>query len=623
MLRGRLLLRILPLAAALAILPLLLQGPSCGHDFDFHLLNWFEAAAQFRHGNLHPLWAVSPAFNAGEPRFLFYPPLSWTLGALLGLVLPWTWTPIAYTGIALTASGLAMHRLARAHAGPAASLLAATLYLANPYMLFTAYERTAYAELLAAAWLPLLIHAILKPRPTIPAIAIPLALLWLTNAPAAVMGTYTLALLTLIRLLLPSHTTTTRVPHLRRLHRLRWVPQLPADHASPATPRVPHLRRLHRLRWAPPNPPGRTNLALTTLAGTTLGLALVAFYILPAATERPFVQIAMAISPGMRIEDNTLFHHTGLTEDALAHDAVLDTASLIALLLLTATTLALVTSRLRKNRATPSEGVPSPTVNAAAEGPTVPLHIPLIALTATLAFLLTPLSLPLWHHLPELAFLQFPWRLLAVLATAFGLAAALALDRLPLDRTAWLLTLPVAAALTLPAAHLFRQPCEASDTVSARLTRFQANAGSEPTDEYTPAEADNDALKPNSPPYWLAQDPDAPPPQNAPPGPAPRDLDLTSLNPGYLILNLRAYPGWRPLLNNQEIPPAAPRADGLLTLQVPAGPLHLHLAFRQPPREQAAYAVSLIALLILGILILRERPRLTNIPRKHPTTPRT
>ena len=66
-------------------------------------------------------------------------------------------------------------------------------------MLFTAYERTAYAELLAAAFLPLLFAAILRPRPTITGIAIPLALLWLTNAPAAVMASYALALLTLTR----------------------------------------------------------------------------------------------------------------------------------------------------------------------------------------------------------------------------------------------------------------------------------------------------------------------------------------------------------------------------------------------------------------------------------------
>src|ERR1700733_9660202 len=198
--RARLPYLLIPVAAFLAIIPLLTNGSSCGHDFDFHLLSWMEAARQFTHGNLHPHWAYTPAYNAGEPRFVFYPPLSWTIGALLGLILPWTWTPIVYTWLALTASGLALHRLARDLAPPTAATIAAVLYTVNPYMLFTAYERTAYAELLAAAFIPLLLHAILREKVTIPRIAIPIALLWLTNAPAAVMACYVLALLTLIRL---------------------------------------------------------------------------------------------------------------------------------------------------------------------------------------------------------------------------------------------------------------------------------------------------------------------------------------------------------------------------------------------------------------------------------------
>ena len=79
---------LIPLAAFIAILPLLIYRCSCGHDFDFHLLNWLEAARQFTHGNLHPHWATTPAYNAGEPRFVFYPPLSWTIGAILGLTFP-------------------------------------------------------------------------------------------------------------------------------------------------------------------------------------------------------------------------------------------------------------------------------------------------------------------------------------------------------------------------------------------------------------------------------------------------------------------------------------------------------------------------------------------------------
>src|SRR5271168_3714622 len=271
---------LLPIAALIAVLPLILRGCSCGHDFDFHILSWLEAARQFTHGNLHPHWAYTPAWNAGEPRFVFYPPLSWTIGAILGLIFPWTWTPILYTWLALTSACLGLYYLARDFTTPTAALLAATLYTVNPYMLFTAYERTAYAELLAAAFIPLLLHAILRERVTIPSIAIPIALLWLTNAPAAVMSCYALALLTVIRLAKPSSL--------------------------------------------------RKEIAINTISGTILGLALAAFYIVPAAYERRYVQIAMAIIPNMRIQDNFLFHHTG----DIPHDQVLHTASIIAIILI-------------------------------------------------------------------------------------------------------------------------------------------------------------------------------------------------------------------------------------------------------------------------------------------------
>src|SRR5438067_2497703 len=139
---------VIPAAATIVVFPLVLHGPSYGHDFYFHLLDWMEAARQFSHGTLYPRWAYSAAYNAGEPRFVFYPPLSWALGALLGLILThvprispesaWTAVPIVYTWICLSAAGLAMYCAARTFAGVAAALVASVLYLANPYMLFTA-----------------------------------------------------------------------------------------------------------------------------------------------------------------------------------------------------------------------------------------------------------------------------------------------------------------------------------------------------------------------------------------------------------------------------------------------------------------------------------------------------
>jgi len=159
-------LTLIPVAVLLVLHPLLIHGPSCGQDLAFHVQSWLDAAQQLRHGTLYPHWDTTAAWNAGEPRFLFYPPISWLLGAILTLIFPVALCPTIFIAIALLAAGFTFHKLASEFASPNAALIASTLYLANPYMLFTAFERSALAELLAAAWIPLLLLALLRPTPT-------------------------------------------------------------------------------------------------------------------------------------------------------------------------------------------------------------------------------------------------------------------------------------------------------------------------------------------------------------------------------------------------------------------------------------------------------------------------
>jgi len=567
---------LIPFAALLAILPLILHGCSCGHDFDFHLQSWIDAAYQLRHGTLYPHWDFSSAWNAGEPRFLFYPPLSWLLGAILTLTFPIAATPAIFTFIALTAAGFSMHRLASHFTSPNAALLAATLYLANPYMLFNAFERTAYAELLAAIWIPLLILATLRKRPTIPGIAIPIALLWLTNAPAAVMGSYTFAVLAIIRLLLP----------LKR--------EAGAD-----------------------SPPAR--LAFTYLSGAALGLALPAFYLIPAAYERRFVQIAMAVIPNMRVQDNFLFGHTADPN----HNGVLHTASLLAVTLLVLAFLATITLLLRNK-----------------QKPLFSIAATLLLLTLLIAFLLTPLSTLIWFHLPELSFLQFPWRLLTILSAILTFTLALLFNRAntpggpfiawphrAMSGEAIKFIAPLCAlALSLLCIHLYRQPCDDADIPTTVSQSFVTHHGVIPTDEYTPNNADNDVIRPNDPAYWLSTDPDAfaanttpnPgatdltfdgffPPSETLSNPAPRHLTLNLPQPETLILNLRDFPDWRVTRNTTELPPHLQRDDGLLAIPLPAGPSTLDITWHRTLDQQLGLVLSAIALILLGITLRRSR----------------
>ncbi len=237
---------------------------------------------------LYPHWAQSPNWSAGEPRFIFYPPLTWMLGALLGYVIPWPWVAAVMTFLFLTAIGLSTRALARLFLSASSATLAGILATATPYALFTTYERTAFGELAAAAGVPLLLLFAWRRKPLfsghwclVPALdgstvslALILAAIWLTNAPAGVMASYLLAFAALTAALL-----------LRE-----WWPVLRAAVAAP------------------------------------IGIGLTAFFLVPAAWEERWIDIRQAVSVGMQVSDSWLFgHHTTL--DLALHDQVLRLAS--------------------------------------------------------------------------------------------------------------------------------------------------------------------------------------------------------------------------------------------------------------------------------------------------------
>jgi hypothetical protein len=252
-----------------------------------------EVLRQWHQGVVYPHWAASANYGAGEPRFVFYPPLSWMLGALLSLVMPWIRVPLVFTMIAFAAMGASFFTMARERMPEDSAALAACLYIVNPYVLFVAYERAAYGELLAGAWMPLLVLFALRVKPAMLELAVVVAGLWLTNAPAAVMGCYALAVMVAVA------ATVER----------RWI------------------------------------LIGRAAGGTGLGLGLAGFYLVPAIYEQRWVEIQRAVAQGMRVEDSFLFGHTG----EAFHDQVLRTASWIAVVLLAATAIAAALSyRARK-----------------------------------------------------------------------------------------------------------------------------------------------------------------------------------------------------------------------------------------------------------------------------------
>jgi hypothetical protein len=250
-------------AVAFAVeIPFFLRGTPSGHDVEFHMYSWLEVLSQWKQGIVYPRWAALAHFAYGEPRFIFYPPASWILGATLSAIFPWTLVASIYIWIALVAAGVSMFLLARQWLDRRDATFAAVLYVVNPYHLVIVYWRSAFAELLASSLLPLLLLLLLRADEKGRRVTVLLALLlgcaWLVNAPAAVMIHYSLGLLMVV---------------------IAWQRR---------SPRV---------------------LVVGT-AAVLLGAALAAFYLLPAVYEQKWVDIAEAVSAGSRPLDNFLFIHT-------------------------------------------------------------------------------------------------------------------------------------------------------------------------------------------------------------------------------------------------------------------------------------------------------------------------
>jgi hypothetical protein len=565
------------LAALLAVAPLLVRGDSCGHDFDFHLVSWFDALHAWRHGVVYPQWAPSPNFNAGEPRFVFYPPLTWMLGAALGAVLPWTLVAPAMVFLLLAGTGLATRALARQALQNAAATLAGCIAIFSGYTLYTVYERSALAELAGGIWMPLIVLLMLRRgvdarglRRVVDGSAILLAVAvagaWLSNAPVGVMSCYLLAAVALVVAVLDRS----------------WVPVMRAA------------------------------------AGAALGLSLAAFYLVPAAVEQRWVDIRQAVDdPGERIQNSFLFGHHADPRLAL-HDLELHRVSWIAVAMLALALGGLLICAARKRL--PGERR---------------WWVAVAVIPATVLVLMLPVSLPVWKALPKLQFLQFPWRWLVAVEAPLGIfvaAAALGANRLK----RWTAMVGFAAAflcLTMVADRVFFQICDQYDAVPGMLQDYGDGGGFQGTDEYAPVGADNSLVAQDLPAGCLVRDPmqtlgltsaDDPQPDWAPAqkscvavldgGFEAQGLGWqargTAPEPGYVVLRLRRYPRWRVTVNGRSAGDGDRRDDGLLEVPVAAGPVAVDarwVATRDVKWGRAISAAGLLALVGLGLAAWQKK----------------
>jgi len=530
--------------ALLVIAPFFWLGNVSGHDFGFHAASWLDAAGQWREGIAYPRWTEWANHGYGEPRFIFYPPLSWMLGAALGFLAPWNAVPGIFIALVQTIAGLSSYALARRFAARGAALFGAAAYAANPYALLIIYMRSDFAELLACALMPILLMAALQicglaekrgnsqPRVTV-FFAIVFAAVWLSNAPAAVIASYTVALF--------------------------FVWAAFAEKSS-------------RPLWR-------------GVAGVALGFALASFYLFPAAYEQRWVNITQALSPGLHPSDNFLYTMTNDPE----HNVFNWIASSVAIVLIAMTGIASLAAHRRAAK------------NEEMDEARKLWRVLLFPSAVAILMMIRPSS-AFWEHLFKLRFVQFPWRWMSILAVPYSCFLAAAMTR---RRAGWILGAAVIVVSAATGAFLVQQTWWDSEDIPILQEAIANDQGFEGTDEYDPLGDDHSNLPEKAPRVAILPDDES---GGAAPraeirvlrwSAEVRELQVSSQKPVGVALRLLDYPAWRVEVNGKVVTPQRVETSGQMMLRLPAGTQHIAVKFVRTPDRILGIFVSVAGLLAL------------------------
>lgn len=539
----------------LIVLPFFWLGNASGHDFQFHAQSWLDVSGQWKEGIVYPRWAEWADYGYGEPRFIFYPPNSWVLGAALGSVLPWRVVPGVLVFLVQTLAGMSAFSLARRFLPQRTVLFCVACYAANPYALLNVYLRSDLAELLADALFPLLFLAALDlcerlapPKGNqrhsrlhgVAVFAIVFALIWLSNAPAAVIASYSCALLFAFA------AFTAR-------------------------------------SWQP---------AIRGAAGIALGLGLAGFYLLPAVYEQRWVNIAQALSTGLLPAENFLYTEINNPE----HTFFNFIASTIAVLLIALTGLAAI--QARRAKVTQQRTLDSR------------LWTLFLLLAGTSTFLMLRMSSVVWVLLPKLRFVQFPWRWMSALAVPFAVFLGDAMGR---KRWGWSWALAGFACIAATGAVLVQRAWWDTQDIPVLAEAIAAGSGYDGTDEYDPIGDDHTNIPTKSPPVRVMDTDTMQGPVAKPVvrvvrwSPEEKEVEVSTQLPFYLGLRLLNYPAWRLEINGVRAPTVGGDDYNQMIVHVPPGESRVRVSLARTWDRTVGGTLSFASLLAVVGLLFRRR----------------
>jgi hypothetical protein len=534
------------LVSVAILLPFFWYGSASGHDFEFHADSWFDAAQQWKEGVWYPRWTAWTNHGYGEPRFIFYPPLSWMLGAALTRIVALPWVPALFILLTQTVAGLSAFLLLKRLASERAAILGAACYVMNPNALLMTYIRCDFAEQLACAMFPLVLLGglrlsnLLEDREAdasgIVSFAIPFAGVWLSNAPAGVIASYSMALL------------------------FAW-----------ATIKQRSLK-----------------IAVRGAIGLVLGLSLTGFYLIPAAYEQRWVNIGQALSSGLLPWQNFLF--TAIED--VEHTWFNWIASTCALILILLFGIAALFSRRLAGRAT----------NRVAGS----VWAVLLAMGTAATVLMLRFTIPLWNYLPKLRFVQFPWRWMSMVALIYSCFAATLCER----RRGWLFFLAVALVTLPLGHFLVSNAWWDTDEMPTQYAAIERGTGFDGTDEYDPVGDDHSDLPVGAPLVKILPEdkgslktPEAQA-QVAEWTTEQKEIRVEAKEEARVALRLLNYPAWKVEANGTVIAPERMDDFNVMVIPVERGSWVIRVRFAQTIDRTIGIGVSLLGVMVtMGLLV--------------------
>jgi len=338
-------------------------------DGRFHVYRVAALARAWLAGALHPRLFPEFGFGYGQAVLNFYSPLSYWPGSLLAILGLNPATGVEFTiALALLLAALAMFFFVRDLWGPAAGVLAATIYTYYPYHLIDAYVRGAIPELFAFTFPPLIFWSYTRAMLVEDSWESPRALLWGALAWAGLVFTHNLSSLLMALAIIPY---------------------------------------VLLLAWRP----GPWRRLLGVAASHLLALALTAVYWLPVLAESGAMGLGIGPSRGY---ENHLLAFSQIIAPTFSHDyraayngPVMHPQNwlTIAILLLVA---GMLIWRWRQRRAPVHSSI----------------QIFYLALAVVAILMTSTLTPPIWHPLtPLLGYLQYPWRFLSLAAVGVAVSS--------------------------------------------------------------------------------------------------------------------------------------------------------------------------------------------------------